>query len=388
MPPGWPATLGSCSGRPEPGDSATGGRDPQSHLPAGADHDQTAPPTSPGDLATRVTREAQEASRFIRLVTGSSVAPLAMDQVRADIRRLARCFVSHPVAEVFGEIRDLRREVTAAIAHNKHPDQLRDLHLAASRLSGLSAHVCLDVGDYASADTHARAAWLGAELAGHTGMQAWVRALQSLIAYWGGPVESALAAAQDGQRYAHGGTVAVRLLSLQARAYARLGRQRETLNALATADDARGRRETEEDVGGLFTFPEAKQATYAGTALLALGRGDLMRRAIHESRRALKLYQASAPPDRSTGDLLAARFDLAAAHTADNDLDSAECELTHILAATPGQRTASIIRRGRALDEQLAQKRFGISAQAKLMRQRIAAFAINQNTVPGRDVNV
>ncbi|MFI7645148.1 helix-turn-helix domain-containing protein [Micromonospora sp. NPDC049460] len=338
------------------------------------------PPTAAA-LEDAVARDARSAARFTRLVTASAVEPIAIDQISADIRRLVRSFISRPLTELFDEIRDLRLNVADAILRNKYPKQLRDLHLAGSQLSGLSAHLCLDLGDYTAADTHARAGWLCAELAGHTGMQAWVRALQSLIAYWDDRLDEAVAAAEDGTRYTGEGTVRVRLFSLLARAEARRHRVPNALAALDAANKARNTLAPEDHLGGLFTFPEAKQAAYAGTTLLTLNQPALLPRATDESQRALALYHASAPPDRSVGDVLAARLDLTTAHIAADDLDGAELELAPVLATSPSQRTASLIRRGLGIATGLAHPRFATSPQATRVRESLTNFtAMNATT--------
>jgi hypothetical protein len=322
-----------------------------------------------------VVQEARSSARFTHLVTRSRIEPIALEQLSADIRRLARSFISTPFTELFGEIRDLRRGMTAAVTSNKYPNQLRELYLASSRLSGLMAHICLDLGDYPSADTHARASWLSADLAGHTEMQAWARALQSLVAYWDERYIDAVDAAEDGLRYTRNGTVVVRLLGLQARAHSRRRDQSGALAALEAADMARENVLCPDEITGVFTFPEAKQAAYAGTTLLALGRLDLVRRGINESERALTMYQEAAPLDRSVGDILAARLDLVTAHVAGQTLDGAETELAHVLVTPATQRTASIVRRSLAISSELTRPRYATSRQAIRIRANIAAFA-------------
>lgn len=332
-------------------------------------------PSPEDDLEKAVAQEARLTARFTHLITRSSVEPIALEQVSADIRSLARSFISIPLADLFGDIRDLRREVAAAVTCNKYPNQLRDLYLASSRLSGLMAHICLDLGDYSSADTHARASWLSADLAGHTQMQAWARALQSLVAYWDERYDDAVNTAEDGLQRTHDGTVVVRLRGLQARAHARSRNQTAALAALKAAEAARDQIRSPDEITGLFTFPEAKQAAYAGTTLLILDRPDLVRRGITESERALALYQESAPADRSVGDILAARLDLVTAHVADESLDGAETELASVLATPVGQRTASIVRRSLTVSNELARPRYAASRQAIRIRRDIASFA-------------
>lgn len=68
-----------------------------------------------------------------------------------------------------------------------HPvSQARRLYVAACRTSGLLAHAALDGGDYPTADARAHLAGVLACYAEDPPLLAWVRGLQSLIAYWDG----------------------------------------------------------------------------------------------------------------------------------------------------------------------------------------------------------
>ncbi len=129
-----------------------------------------------------VIADAHEAALFARKVAGSNINGITLEQLDADVRRLAQDYVSQPLNRIFLEIRALRSEVFALINGNKHPHQMRHLYLIAGRLCGLDAHVALDCGQYAAAQTQARTAWLCGDLAGHNGMRGWVRGVQSLIA--------------------------------------------------------------------------------------------------------------------------------------------------------------------------------------------------------------
>jgi len=85
--------------------------------------------------------------------------------------------------------------------------------------------------------------------------------------------------AADGGRYVSAGTLAERLTALQARASAALGDGATALAALRAAETACDGVRVDE-VGGVFTFPQAKQVTYAGTTLLAIGGTGLATRAV------------------------------------------------------------------------------------------------------------
>jgi hypothetical protein len=248
-----------------------------------------------GTQHAAATVDARAAARFVRQIVAGAVNPLILEQCDADIRRLARAYISVPLFDLFLEIRTLRSGVFDLINANRYPGQLRDLHLAGSRLCGLQAHVCLDLGHYQQADDLARTAWLCADLADHPGMRGWVRGLQSLIAYWDRRPAAAVDLAADGVSHVTDGSIAVRLAALQARAAAACGDHRGALAALEAADTARHRLRVDDETGGVFTFPDAKQAAYAGTTLLTLDHRDLAGRAVNQSQRAIDLYEAATP---------------------------------------------------------------------------------------------
>ncbi|WP_204366911.1 hypothetical protein [Nocardiopsis ganjiahuensis] len=80
--------------------------------------------------------------------------------------------------------------------------------------------------------------------------------------------------------------------------------------------------------------------------LLALDTPAERRLAIAHTERAITLCTG---PTRSTGDLLAARLDLATAHLRNHDPDGALEQIDIICASPPEQRTASITQRARRL---------------------------------------
>ena len=177
--------------------------------------------------------------------------------------------------------------------------------------------------------------------------------------------------ARAGIPYSDGSTIGARLLSLEARAAAALGDSRGAQLAVHAATHARTDPVSHE-LPGVFTFPEAKQWTYAGTTFLALEADRRhVRRAIDASTRAIALYQASAESDQSSGDLLAAHLDLAGAHLADGDAEAAEQDLRPVLQVAPERLTASITRRLGALHQQLASPTYARSRAVVGLRENV-----------------
>ncbi|MEU4297453.1 helix-turn-helix transcriptional regulator [Kitasatospora aureofaciens] len=322
------------------------------------------------DLVMAVAADSAESALFLRFASASNVDDTLLEQIEADIARLAGDYVSKPVSELFHDIGTLRRGVFDLLRGRQHPYQTSHLYLQAGRLCGLATHVALDLGQYTAAATHSRTAWRCAESAGHHGLRAWIRSVQSLIAYWQQDHRQAAELARAGLPYADNGTIAARLLSLEARATAALGDSASALRAVEAAEAARNA-VAAVDLPGVFTFPEAKQWTYAGTALLALGSHRHVNRAIEASSRAIALYESAPQQEQSSGDLLAARLDLANAHLAHGDLDGVQEKLSVVLDAAPDRRTASISARLRALSTRLAEPAYSSSPIVLSLRENV-----------------
>lgn len=271
---------------------------------------------------------------------------------------------------MYEQIRELRIEVLELIEVNRRSGQMRRLHLAAARLCGLQAHVCLDLGRYDLAGTNARSARIMAELAGHADTLAWTYALHSLIAYWDGRLSEAIDVAEEGLIHASE-AVRVRLYGLKARAAAAMRQRCTALEAVAAADEVC----TDPlQKHGIFKFPAAKWHVYAATTLSTLGGRDLATRAIAHAEQAIRLYRAADPLDQSTGDLLAARFELAAAHVADWDLHSARQQLTPIFEAPQANRTASIVKRATRLQHIISTDGLSRTTLARSLHDELRAF--------------
>ncbi|WP_267241720.1 helix-turn-helix domain-containing protein [Streptomyces sp. PR69] len=319
----------------------------------------------------RLAADAAESAQFARFLTARNVDATVIHQLDSDVARLARQFVSHPLEELFADIRDLRREVFSLLHGRQLPKETLDLYVVAGRLCGLSAHVCLDVGDYSSAATHARAAWVCAAAADHNGLKGWVRAVESLIAYWDGDPLRAVQLARVGQQHMSPGSIRVRLASLEARALSAVGDTKETTRALRAAEDARGAVSGEDEVSGLFAFPIAKQHAYAATTRLALGGRRNILLAVESAHQAVAEYSKVEDDDQSTGDLRAAHLDIARGHMLEGELEGVESALGCVLDTPRAGLSASIVKRLTALHRDLGAHQYRGSSQAIRLRARI-----------------
>ncbi|MER0448336.1 XRE family transcriptional regulator [Streptomyces sp. Edi4] len=285
--------------------------------------------------ARSLAADTEISARLARHVAETNVNALVLEQFDADVERLAREFVSRPLPLLIPEIRTARGAVFRLLEGRQHPRQTRHLYVIAGWLSGLAAHVSLDLGDRSGAATHARTVAQCAEISEHSSLRAWARSFQSLAAYWAGDYRRAGDLALAGHSEGPGpgaGTIKARLLSLEARARAAEGDHRSALRVLALAHEARNTAGPDE-LPGVFSFPEAKQWAYAGTTLLAVGGDEQTRQAIGASHRAVELYHAGPEGDRSPGDLQAAHLDLATAYLASGQVERAGAKLSEVCTA-------------------------------------------------------
>ncbi|MEW2580116.1 hypothetical protein [Streptomyces syringium] len=141
------------------------------------------------------------------------------------------------------------------------------------------------------------------------------------------------------------------------------------------AERARNYMEGRDDMPGVFSFPSAKQATYAGTTHLAIGGRRNVQRAIEAARNAVDIYRGAEADDRSTGDLLAAHLDLARGHMMAGGLDAAEEVLGFVFDSPPDQLSASILARLADLAGELGTRQYRGSPQVARLRERIKSVA-------------
>ncbi|MGH3628637.1 MAG: hypothetical protein ACRDRL_14530 [Sciscionella sp.] len=342
------------------------------------------------DLAVQreVTMAAAESARFGQFAEQSNVGPHTLEQFRADLTRIASTYTNRPVYPMFVELRALRNRAFELLEGSQYPEQSRELYLVAGALCGMLANASFDLGWLHAAETQARTAFLCAELSGNNALRAWVRGMQSLVAYWDERPRAAVELATDGWRYVpETGTSRVRLAAIEARAHARLRDRRGTEDALACAELARDEVRGPDDPGGMLTFPVAKQHFYNATARLWLGGQDSYTNAERDAAHAVDLYAADPPEQRRLGELCLARLDLAAARLGRDDLDGAAEQLQDVLAIAVQRRTDSVARRLHQMGRTLQRPKYQTSALALDLHDQIHSFTRQSAppALPGAD---
>jgi hypothetical protein len=291
---------------------------------------------------------ADRARNFLARAEATNLGPETIDQLADDVRRLAVDSQQRPFPLLLRDLVDTQDRAFGLLEGRQKPEQTRDLYLLAGILSGFMAKASHDLGAAHDALTQARAAYACADNAGHDGLRAWIRGLQSLITYWSGRFDDSVRYAQLGADAAarSRGSAGVWLPSSEARSLAALNRLDDAHEALDRATAARDQVEPDEldELGGICTFSRPTQLYYAADALAWGGIAE----AAHTERLAVEALDAlAAAPlaDRGGfGNEQGARCDLAVAHLLRGELDGAIDAVSPVLAIPTERRQQGIVR--------------------------------------------
>lgn len=317
---------------------------------------------------------AHEASDHAGRAETTNVGAATLEQLDADVFRVANDYVHVPVLPMFGEMLRVRQRVYRLLEGHQKPADTAHLYMIAGALSGLLANASTDLGYYDAAAEQARAAWAYGEVAGHNGLRAWIRGMQALIEYWSERPRQAIRLVQVAQRYADSATAKTRLSTIEARVWSRLGDQDEANRCMQAAEKARESRDTDivhDEIGGVFGFNDAKYQYYAGATHIHLGQADS---ALGATRRAIELYASGPAAERSYGAESLARVDSARAHLLKGSLDGAADALQPVLALPNGKRIAQLAERLTSVRHKIAEPAFCDSQKARELDEGIKEF--------------
>lgn len=293
-----------------------------------------------------ITRSAERARAFLVIAEERNVGTESVEQLVDDVRRLARSYPREPLETILQDIVEAQSRAFGFLEGRQKPGLTRDLYLMAGVASGLMAKASHDLGAPHEALTHARAAYTCAENAGHDGLRAWARGLQSLITYWSGRLNESLRYAQRAAESAtrSNGTSAVWLISNEARVLAALGRVDEARHAIERASDARDDVASDEldELGGLCTFNRPRQLYYAADAMRWCGQAEA-EATQRLAQEALTAYEAAPVDDHAFGDEGGTRCALASARIELGEFEGAADALAPVLALPLSKRIRGIV---------------------------------------------
>jgi tetratricopeptide (TPR) repeat protein len=328
------------------------------------------------DVEGQVAMATRRAARFVTFAEVDNVGPEAITQLRDDVVHLANTYLRKPLATITGDLIETQDLIFQFLEGRQRPTLTRDLYVLGAVVSGMISKASQDLGRMHEAMTHARTLYVCADKAGHTGLQAWARGQQALIAFRAGrPQESARYALAGEEIAAHlSGSVTVWLPSLRARALAQMSAPGEAREAIGQALDRRNhiRRDDLDEIGGLLTFPQAKQHYYAAGAYVFLGDADAD--AEREAQTALDLYESSVIEERPFASEAGARTELALARVHGGRLDGARDALSDVLTLAPERRIGGILQGLRHVHQALQDSRYVGSIAARDLRESIETF--------------
>jgi transcriptional regulator with XRE-family HTH domain len=289
------------------------------------------------DLLAELADKSQD---FGEWAAATEMSDAVIGRYKDQVRCLARDFECAPPLPVLTETNQLCDRVTGYIRSHQRPDQARELYLLAAQLYGLLAWITGDLGSYRAADTHAWTAWVCADLAGHDGARAWVRATQAKLAYWDGRFGESAELARDGLRHRTADAAPVILELFRGRALARAGDRSQAIQALHKSAHRQDQVTAPGLLGGIWDLSPARCHGLAAGVLSGLGDS---RDALAEAAQAVALSQATAPSQRNVFAEALFRSDLAAGHLSLHDLDGAAEALRPVLALPAEMRTEPVV---------------------------------------------
>ncbi|MFI0742783.1 helix-turn-helix domain-containing protein [Streptomyces sp. NPDC021100] len=281
---------------------------------------------------------AEKSLAFAEFITPSNVDENDLEYLTRRLSRVATAYVYSPLTPLFADLTDIQDRVFALLRGRQHPAQARQLFFLAGTTCLLLAHASQNAGDELSALAQMGVARKCAERADHTGLRAWAYGTDALLAEWSPQCRTALTLTQRAAALAPAGESRIRIAAIEARAAARLGDRHRAHAALDRMHQAREETPVVDEVtelGGLLTFPEAKQDYYIGSVLNLLGDYDACEQ---HAARAIQRYVTGPAQMRSYGDEALARVDIVTSRLARGDLEAAAETFEEIAAIPPERR--------------------------------------------------
>ncbi|MFI0454153.1 hypothetical protein [Actinomadura sp. 6N118] len=288
---------------------------------------------------------AQRARQFALSTGQVGLTAEALDQIHQDVHELALAYPQRPLSEILGDLVNVQDIMFTLLEQRQRPQQASHLYFLAGVTGGMLAKASHDLAEPHAAMTQARTAFLCADTAGHDGLRAWLRGLQSFITYWAGRPHESVRYAQEGAEFADraGNSSTVWLAMNEARAWAALRNPANTTAAIRRAEDAWDRVQPDDmdELGGLATFSRARQLYYAADALAWLP--DEAAEAERYSSEAVSAYSDPSRPEWAFGDQAGSHTDLAISRIAQGELEGASEALAPVLDLPPELRINGIV---------------------------------------------
>ncbi|MGH3328421.1 MAG: transcriptional regulator [Streptomycetales bacterium] len=238
----------------------------------------------------------------------SDIGPATLGGLDLVVDELCGAYPNVSPAHLLVSVQGYRRSVARLLDGRATLGQRRQLLIIAGWIMLLESCLHVDLGQRRAADPARRAARQLGLHAEHGEIAAWADEIGAWQALVDRRYVTAVRLCQAGQQQVSTETFAyVQLAAQEARAWARLGRPRETHAALARSAGALQKMRAPERPGHHFVFDLRKQVGYTATTLAWLGDDS----AEAHAREAVGQYEREAAQGRSLRRLATARVDLA-----------------------------------------------------------------------------
>jgi transcriptional regulator with XRE-family HTH domain len=278
----------------------------------------------------------------------SSVDPVTLDALDADVERFALECLAVPHADLFPQVWDDWQQVEQLLDTRQSLKDRVHLTLLGGQLAYFLARLSFNLADYTAARRHAALAWQYAEDVGQVVLCASVKTLQGTIAFYAGQHHRAPDCLQAAERYDNPYN-RPRIAANMARVYAVLGERRDAEHALAVME----RHLVDLPVQpGDSPYTSATGMSALATTLAWLGDGEI---AEDYARKAVALHNRPEVRHTLFEDRGNATLNLAASLVVRQQPEPQEAARLgiEVLAVPEGQRTETVRKRGMELLELL-----------------------------------
>lgn len=278
-------------------------------------------------------------------VLAQAMSAEAVGLIRDEVRELAIAGPRSPVTDRLGRLADAQDCAFRLLESRARPADARELYVLCGLACGMLAKASHGLGEPHAAMTQSRTAFICAEQAGHTGLMAWVRGVQSLMTYWDGRSIESVRLARHGTELARSspGSVRVWLPICEARAQAQQGAASPAFAAVRSAEEAAQSVSADDldQLADMFFCGPLRTTYYVADVLAWFAPHDP--RTLDHAERAVAGYADPTTREWSYGNQAGAHVMLALARTGRGDVDGAAEALAPVLQMPVEQRISGVI---------------------------------------------
>jgi tetratricopeptide (TPR) repeat protein len=327
-------------------------------------------------IEEQIADAAHEASERAWQAEQRGIGDTTLEQLRADVTRLSRDYMTAEPVPLFKEMARVRRRMHEALDLQLWPRDKTELYFLLGSVNGLMGCVAADLGYPAAGEELGRAGWAFATVIGHRGLMAKLRLDLAGLCFWDGQVKRAADLASSGLGYLSGGPTAVQLHVRYGRAAARMG---DIAAARRSIEAARRAHELDYDddltaIGGEFDLSLASAQYLIGSVLIDIPGAST--EAVAQLEQAVELYGIGPGPfeTHGYGTAALASISLAEAWLGAGTLDGAAAALDRVLDLPPSRRIDPIPQGLARVRAGLTRDAYRRSPLARDLAEQIDAF--------------